>query len=48
MLIRQSSFKLLTELTSRGRENDVKDVPLIFNPSVNQCRSGEYTLAIKV
>ncbi len=32
----------LTELTSRGRENDVADVTLVCNLSVSQSRSVTY------
>ena len=42
MLTRQG-IKLQTELTSRGREKDMQNAPLVLLPSVNQCRSGAVT-----
>jgi len=48
MLTRQDGFEPSTELTSHGRENDVENAPLILNLSVDQCRSGKYTLEIEV
>ena len=48
MLTRHDDFESSTESTSRGRENDVEDAPLVLNLSVGQCRSGEFTLEIEV
>ena len=42
-LTRQGGSESPTELTARGRADDMQDAPLVLLPSVSQCRSGVHT-----
>ena len=42
-MTRQGGSESPTELTARGRADDMQDAPLVLLPSVSQRRSGVYT-----
>jgi len=49
ILTRQDNYKKLSaKLTVRGSAEDMLDAPLVLLPSVNQRRSGVYTVVIPV